>query len=119
MADADSRARRDADGGASRAAPAAQDAEPFHRTPPGAPAVRGFLHRPATPPRDALVLTHGAGGNCAAPLLGALGKAFAEAGLAVLRCDLPYRQARPKGPPFPAGAARDRDGLRQAVSEMR
>ena len=48
-----------------------------------------------------------------------LGIAFAEAGLSVLRCDLPYRQERPKGPPFPSGAARDREGLRQAVTELR
>ncbi len=94
-------------------------AEPFHRSAAGRPAVRGFLHRPAWPARDGLVLTHGAGGDCTSPLLLALGAAFAEAGLVVLRCDLPYRQARPKGPPFPSGAARDREGLRQAVSEVR
>lgn len=93
--------------------------EPFHRAAPGRPAVHGFLHRPATPARAGLVLTHGAGGNCTAPLLVALAGAFAEAGLAVLRCDLPYRQERPKGPPLPSGAARDREGLRQAVSELR
>lgn len=95
------------------------DAEPFHRAVPGRPAVRGFLHRPAQPARAGLVLTHGAGGTCAAPLLIALALAFSEAGLAVLRCDLPYRQERPKGPPLPSGAARDREGLRQAVTELR
>jgi predicted alpha/beta-hydrolase family hydrolase len=86
---------------------------------PDRPAVRGFLHRRASPPRDGLVLTHGAGGNSSAKSLVALAIAFAEAGLSVLRCDLPYRQERPKGPPFPSGAARDREGLRQAVSELR
>src|SRR5688500_6220673 len=91
----------------------------FHRAADGRPTVRGVLHRPASPARDGLVLTHGAGGNCGAPLLVALGDAFAAAGVTVLRCDLPYRQARPKGPPFPSGAARDRDGLRQAVRELR
>jgi predicted alpha/beta-hydrolase family hydrolase len=104
---------------ATPAASAAPAAEPFHRAVPGRPAVRGFLHRPASPPRDGLVLTHGAGGNSSAKALVALGIAFAEAGLSVLRCDLPYRQERPKGPPFPSGAKRDREGLRQAVSELR
>jgi predicted alpha/beta-hydrolase family hydrolase len=37
----------------------------------------------------------------------------------VLRCDLPFRQARAKGPPSPAGAVRDRAGLRRAVELMR
>ena len=37
----------------------------------------------------------------------------------MLRCDLPYRQARPAGPPAPAGAARDRAGLRRALEALR
>jgi predicted alpha/beta-hydrolase family hydrolase len=82
------------------------------------PAVRGFLHRPAKPSGDALVLTHGAGGNANAPLLVALAEAFAETGLTVLRCDLPYRQARPQGPPRGNGAE-DREGLRRAVEYCR
>jgi predicted alpha/beta-hydrolase family hydrolase len=45
--------------------------------------------------------------------------AFAAAGIAVLRCDLPYRQARPHGPPFPAMAAQDRAGLARAVRLLR
>ena len=36
------------------------------------PFVRGWLHRPAQANGDALLLTHGAGGNCHAPLLIAL-----------------------------------------------
>src|SRR5258707_764980 len=56
------------------------------------PFVRGFLHRPAIPNGGGLVLTHGAGSNCQAPLLIAFAKAFAEGGFVVLRCDLPYRQ---------------------------
>jgi len=83
------------------------------------PAVRGVLHRPAGAVRDGLVLTHGAGSSCDAPLLVALGKAFAAAGWTVLRCDLPYRQERAAGPPSPAGAARDREGLRSAVAALR
>jgi predicted alpha/beta-hydrolase family hydrolase len=78
------------------------------------PAVRGFWHD-AQNPRGTLVLTHGAGSNAAAPLLVAVAEAFANAGYAVLRCDLPFRQLRPYGPPFPAHAAQDRGGLENAV----
>jgi uncharacterized protein len=81
--------------------------------------VRGFLHRPATSRGDGMVLTHGAGGNCNAPLLVAASNAFSASGLHVLRCDLPFRQRRPTGPPSPATAAQDRDGLRCAVAAMR
>ena len=83
------------------------------------PPVSGTLHRPAGATRDALVLTHGAGSNADAPLLVAVADLLAEAGLAVLRCHLPFRQKRPKGPPFPAAAASDREGLRHAVEFMR
>jgi len=83
------------------------------------PAVRGFLHEPPQPNGDGLVLTHGAGANCQSKLLIALAGAFADAGYLVLRCDLPFRQSRPHGPPFPAMAARDREGLRRAVEVLR
>ena len=83
------------------------------------PQVRGFLHRPARPSGDGLVFTHGAGGNSRGPMLVALAEAFADAGLTVLRCDLPFRQNRPYGPPRPGDAARDRDGLRNAARAMR
>jgi len=65
------------------------------------------------------VLTHGAGSNSRAPLLVALAEAFAAAGFTVLRCDLPYRQSRSFGPPRPGDAARDREGLKNAVSALR
>ena len=81
--------------------------------------VRGWLHSPDQASGDGLVLTHGAGGNCESPLLKAVAEAFAETGFAVLRCDLPYRQQRPHGPPFPAQAANDREGLRRAVTALR
>ena len=81
--------------------------------------VRGFLHRPTAEPGGGLVLTHGAGGNCNSRLLVAAAEAFGAAGLCVLRCDLPFRQKRPSGPPSPAGAAADRAGLRAAVEAMR
>lgn len=83
------------------------------------PNVVGFLHRPTSPTQDAIVLTHGAGSNCQTPLLVELAEVFAEAGLLVLRCDLPYRQSSPHGPPRPGSADRDRDGLRNAVLAMR
>jgi hypothetical protein len=83
------------------------------------PAVRGFLHEPAQGNSDGLVLTHGAGANSQSKLLIALADAFAGAGYLVLRCDLPFRQSRPHGPPFPALAARDREGLRRAVDVLR
>jgi predicted alpha/beta-hydrolase family hydrolase len=83
------------------------------------PAVRGFLHEPEQPNGDALVLTHGAGANCQSKLLTAVANAFADAGYLTLRCDLPFRQSRPHGPPFPAMAARDREGLRRAVDVLR
>ena len=77
------------------------------------------LHEPRAPAGIGLVLTHGAGGNARAPFLVALGDAFAERGVTVVRYDLPYRQASPTGPPRPAGAAKDREGLREAVAAMR
>jgi uncharacterized protein len=83
------------------------------------PPVRGFLHRPACPSGDGLLLTHGAGGNAKMGLLVALAEAFAGAGFTVLRCDLPFRQVRSFGPPRPGDAARDRDGLTNAVAAMR
>jgi uncharacterized protein len=83
----------------------------------GDPSVRGVLHPGAG--ADGLVLTHGAGGNREAPLLVAVAQAFAARGVSVLRCDLPYRQARPRGAPSPVGAARDREGLRAALAVLR
>src|SRR5713101_4158978 len=82
------------------------------------PAVRGFLHSPENPSGDALAITHGAGSNCSAPLLVAVAEAFAAAGLTVLRFDLPYRQARPHGPPRPGDAKLDRDGIRRAATVL-
>lgn len=82
--------------------------------------VRGYLHVPDVPAATAtaLVLTHSAGANCQAPLLVALADAFAGAGVTVLRCDLPFRQERPAGPPLRT-VPRDQDGLRAAVEALR
>ena len=82
--------------------------------------MRGFLHAPTKAAGDGLVLTHGAGQNCDAPLLVALAEAFCGVGMSVLRCDLPFRQVRPHGPPtWPGCAEHDRQGLRRAVEAMR
>ena len=83
------------------------------------PPVRGFLHTPAQPGGNAVVLTHGAGSNANAPLLVALAETFCDAGFTVLRCDLPYRQTRSYGPPGPADAARDRTGLKNAIAAVK
>jgi len=81
--------------------------------------VRGFLHRARGADADGLVLTHGAGANCQTSLLKALAEAFCAAGVTVLRCDLPFRQARPHGPPMRGSGERDQKGLRAAVSALR
>jgi uncharacterized protein len=81
--------------------------------------VRGFLHQPAGSPRGGLVLTHGAGANCQSALLVASAEAFCAAGFTVLRCDLPFRQRRPFGPPFPSAAGQDRAGLLAAVDLLK
>jgi predicted alpha/beta-hydrolase family hydrolase len=81
--------------------------------------VRGVLHWPEERGGDAIVLTHGAGSNAHAPLLVRLADAFADSGYLVLRFDLPFRQQRPKGPPFPAAAAGDRQGIERAVEAVR
>ena len=65
-----------------------------------------------------MALTHGAGGDCNAPLLVAVAGAFQAAGVSVLRLDLPFRQRRPKGPPGPSDAAKDRAGLRLAIGAL-
>ena len=80
--------------------------------------VRGFLHESATR-GDALVLAHGAGADCRAPLLLALAEAFCAAGVTVLRLNLPFRQLRPHGPPPRGSAERDQAGLRAAAEAMR
>jgi hypothetical protein len=85
----------------------------------GEVSVRGYLHRPLDAAGDCLILTHGAGSNCDAPLLIALADAFCAAVLTVLRCNLPFRQLRPHGPPPRGSAERDQQGLRLAVASMR
>jgi predicted alpha/beta-hydrolase family hydrolase len=83
------------------------------------PAIRGFIVSPGQSTGDAVVLTHGAGGDCRSRLLVHLSAAFADLGLLVLRCNLPFRQKRPFGPPFPGSAREDREGLRRAALFLR
>jgi len=81
--------------------------------------VRGYLHTPVQSTGRGMVLTHGAGADCNAPLLVTVADACCAAGVAVLRCDLPFRQVRPKGPPPSTASAADRAGLRAAVAALR
>jgi hypothetical protein len=81
------------------------------------PDVSGFLHPSGGD--SALVLTHGAGGNADARLLVVLAETLASQGVSVLRCNMAFRQKRPKGPPHGASAAKDREGLRRAADYMR
>jgi predicted alpha/beta-hydrolase family hydrolase len=81
--------------------------------------VRGYLHSSTGFGGDCLILTHGAGANCDSLLLVALADAFCASGVTVLRCDLPFRQLRPHGPPQRGSAERDQQGLRAAVASMR
>ena len=97
----------------------ANSAESFVNREAGEAPVQGFLHRAETTGKGFLVLTHGAGGNCNAPLLVALGERFAAAGLSTLRCNLPFRQRRLTGPPSPSDAKHDQEGLRRAVMLMK
>jgi predicted alpha/beta-hydrolase family hydrolase len=85
--------------------------------------LRGVLHTPEHATGTGLALTHGAGSDAGAPLLVSLSRAFCEAGVMVLRYHLPFRVARPSGPPGPEGtpaaAARDREGIARAVEALR
>ena len=96
---------------------ASSDFEVLEREFPDGPGVSGFLH--AADGDSALVLTHGAGGNADSRLLVALAATLAAQGVSVLRCNMPFRQKRPKGPPHAGSAAKDREGLRRAVECMR
>ena len=80
------------------------------------PGIRGWLHKPEKV-KAAMLLSHGAGGNCENPLMVAVAEAFREAGYLVLRWDLPFRQAGPRSAPGGSGK-RDREGIREAVLEL-
>jgi uncharacterized protein len=80
--------------------------------------IRGWLHEPARPNGDSILLTHGAGTDRNSKLLATLASAFEVAGFTVLRYDLPFRQERRFGPPRFGGAERDREGIRQAAAAV-
>jgi predicted alpha/beta-hydrolase family hydrolase len=81
------------------------------------PGIKGWLHKPDKI-NAAMLLSHGAGGDCRNPLMVAVAKAFCDAGYLVLRWDLPFRQAGPRSSPGGSGK-RDRDGIVQAARELR
>jgi predicted alpha/beta-hydrolase family hydrolase len=81
------------------------------------PGVRGWMHQPDKV-KAAMLLSHGAGGDCRNPLMVAVAEAFAESGYCVLRWDLPFRQLRARGSPGGSGE-RDREGIRQAARQLR
>nr|WP_174555410.1 alpha/beta fold hydrolase [Rhodococcus rhodnii] len=81
--------------------------------------VRGFLHEPEGEIVAGLALTHGAGGSSESDLVVSLARGFADAGLLVLRYDMPYRQRKPKGPPNPSRAGEDRVGIAEAIGVVR
>ncbi len=78
-----------------------------------------YLHKPENPNGLALVLTHGAGANAQTPLLVKTAEAFTAQGFYVLRYNLPFRQRKPFGPPSPATAPQDREGLRSALESLK
>ncbi len=81
--------------------------------------MRGWLHVPPDTPRGSVVLAHGAGSGAGSPILVAAAEALCPAGWAVLRCELPFRQRRPSGPPRPGDAPQDRAGLAAAARTLR
>ncbi len=82
--------------------------------------IHGFLHPPQGERNKAgVVLTHGAGADCTAPLLIAIAEQLAQQGFYVLRCDLAFRQRRRTGPPHPSKAEEDRYSLVQAAAFLR
>jgi predicted alpha/beta-hydrolase family hydrolase len=104
--------------GGARYAPAVPTPERFEEA-AGDAVVRGVLHRPDAATGDGAVLAHGAGSNHDSPVLRAMASALTARGITVLRIDLPFRQARAKGPPSPTWAPRDRDGLQRALGALR
>lgn len=81
--------------------------------------VHGHLHTPEGSPRGAVALTHGAGGNCDAPILVRMCERFADRGVVALSYDLPFRWRNPKGPPQPSRAVEDRAGVVAAAAILR
>ncbi len=84
------------------------------------PEAQFCVHRPESGElAGGIVLTHGAGANCDAPLLVAVASGLAAAGYLVMRCNMAFRRRKAKGPPHPSGAAADRESLREAAAQVR
>jgi len=83
------------------------------------PVIQGYLEIPEHANGDGIVLTHGAGSDCQAKLLIEVSEALSGCGFTVLRFDLPFRVARPTGPPKPGSGERDREGIRRAVEVLK
>jgi uncharacterized protein len=71
---------------------------------PGAGEVSAMLVRPADA-RTMLALAHGAGAGMSHPFMGALASELAKVGIATLRYQFPYMEARKGKPDTPAVAA--------------
>jgi uncharacterized protein len=71
---------------------------------PGAGVVSAMLVRPADA-RTMLALAHGAGAGMSHPFMGALASELAKVGIATLRYQFPYMEARKGKPDTPAVAA--------------
>lgn len=82
----------------------------------GAP---GLFHPAEEPATGSLALTHGAGSDMNSPLLATISDAIAKLGIHVLRYNLPYRLHRSSGPPRPANAGLDREGIAAMCSYLR
>ena len=80
--------------------------------------IAGVAHKPDQDPCGVVVLTHGAGGSRESPLLKKICDEWADRGWLAVRYNLPYRRRRPKGPPS-GSAARDREGILEAVAVVR
>jgi len=80
--------------------------------------IAGVAHRPPSPPKGIVVLTHGAGGNRDSPLLQQVCDEWARRGWLAVRYNLPYRRRRPTGPPS-GSATTDRAGIVEAIALCR
>ena len=65
-----------------------------------------------------VALTHGAGSNSDSPLLRTVDAAFSNAGIQIVRYDLPFRIAQHKTP-LRGDAERDRAGIRDTIARLR
>jgi predicted alpha/beta-hydrolase family hydrolase len=80
--------------------------------------IAGIAHEPSGPPQGVAVLTHGAGGNRDSVLLQKVCDEWARRGWLAVRCNLPYRRRRPKGPPSGPPIA-DQAGIVEAIELCR